>query len=255
MSTLCDKDIITYMKNGQLIINGTDSLVGPACYELQMSETYYDLTENNSRIDATQDGYILIKPGHHVVLITKENLNIPNNMIARVASKGSLFSIGLSPVSTYADPGFKGNLGIVTQNLSDKYIKIPIGEPIAKIDFSILSDSAEKPYSGQHGFQTSIWPIKTHLQKTYDEIKGDRRVNSEEVEAYRLLPHHTAATLKTIIKKQRRIDYAMIVAVCTNSGVLCYVAKKPSEFILGIAVNIVSTLIVGAFVWLSKEKA
>jgi hypothetical protein len=36
----------------------------------------------------------------------------------------------LNPVATHADPGFGGNLGIVTQNLSDKFIELPQGEPI-----------------------------------------------------------------------------------------------------------------------------
>ncbi len=61
--------------------------------------------------------------------------------------KGSLFSIGLSHVATYADPGFKGNLGIVTQNLSDKYIVPPPGEQIAKIDFTQLSGATESNIS------------------------------------------------------------------------------------------------------------
>src|SRR5207253_2325448 len=147
-----------------LVRGGVPSRVGPACYELRMGAIYYDLTEGDKRIDASANKNVLVKPGHRVVLITQEELEIPNNIIARVTSKGSFFSVGLSPVSTYADPGFTGNLGVVTQNLSDKYIEIPIGEPIAKVDFSLLSNAAKKPYQGQHGFQTQIWPIKHQLQ-------------------------------------------------------------------------------------------
>jgi dCTP deaminase len=66
------------------------------------------------------------------VLITAEDLAIPDDILVRVVSKGSLFSIGLSPVATYADPGFTGNLGIVTENISDKYVELPQGEAIAK---------------------------------------------------------------------------------------------------------------------------
>ena len=103
-----------------------------------MGHVYYDLTEADRRIEVGDSDKILIKPGHRVVLITLEELVVPPDIIARVVSKGSLFSIGLSPVCTYADPGFHGNLGIVTQNISDKYIELPIGEPIAKVDFSKL---------------------------------------------------------------------------------------------------------------------
>src|SRR5262249_35543113 len=148
--------------------NGTEDQLGPACYELRMGSIYYDLTEADRRIDVGPSGTVLVKPGHRVVLITQEELMVPNDVIARVVNKGSLFSVGLSPVCTYADPGFSGNIGIVTQNISDKYIELPVGESIAKVDFSRLGRAVRRPYQGQHGFQTKIWPIKHHLQKAYN---------------------------------------------------------------------------------------
>jgi NTP pyrophosphatase (non-canonical NTP hydrolase) len=96
--------------------------------------------------------------------------------LARIVSKGSLFSIGLSAVATYADPGFHGRIGIVTQNISDRYIVLPELEPIAKVDFTILETPANRPYRGQHGFETEIWPIKHHLQKTREQLADDPRL-------------------------------------------------------------------------------
>ncbi len=140
-------------------------------------------------------------------------------MLARVVSKGSLFSIGLSPVCTYADPGFQGNIGIVTQNISDKYIELPVGELIAKVDFSRLSQPATQPYSGQHGFQMKIWPIKHHLQKTHDEVSKDPRVESERAEAYKLLPKATADFLIGVQRRQVVVDIALFVAIFVNAAV------------------------------------
>jgi dCTP deaminase len=242
------------MVEGQLIHDGKMDQVGPACYELRMGNVYYDLTEGDARIDATGHGTILIKPGHRVVLITLERLAIPPNIIARVTSKGSLFSVGLSPVSTYADPGFSGNMGIVTQNLSDKYIQIPIGESIAKVDFSLLSSDAAISYQGQHGFQTQIWPIRHQLQKTYDDIKTDPRVESEEKESYKILPSTTARTLRRIQNKQRTVDIAILIAIIINSLVLAAVSTKFLETTISIVVNLISTAIVAATVWISKVK-
>lgn len=254
MTTLSDKDIQTRMASGELIRNGSAAQLGPACYELRMGNVYYDLTEGDKRIDATNMGTVLIKPGHRVVLITLEELVVPHNLIARVASKGSLFSIGLSPVSTYADPGFTGNLGIVTQNLSDKFIELPIGEPIAKIDFSLLSSPASRPYCGQHGYQTQIWPIRHQLQRTYDDVKGDPRVESEESEAYKILPRATASALKVIQRKQRVIDWAIFAAVCINGIVLAAISTKLMDTIISLVTNLVATAIVGVFLWISRHK-
>lgn len=254
MTTLSDIDIQKRIAAGDLIRNGSAAQLGPACYELRMGNVYYDLTEGDKRIDTGTTGTVLIKPGHRVVLITMEELAIPHNLIGRVTSKGSLFSIGLSPVSTYADPGFSGNLGIVTQNLSDKFIELPVGEPIAKIDFSLLSSAAGKPYQGQHGYQTQIWPIRHQLQRTYDDLKGDPRVESEEAESYKILPRATVSALKVIQRKQRNIDWAILVAVLVNGLVLAAVYNNLLDSIISLITNLVSTAIVGVIMWLSRDK-
>lgn len=254
MTTLSDLDIKTRMDAGYLVRGGTPAQIGPSCYELRMGQIYYDLTEDDKRIDASANRSVLIKPGHRVVLITQEELVIPHDIIARVTSKGSLFSIGLSPVSTYADPGFSGNLGVVTQNLSDKYIEIPVGEPIAKVNFSTLSGAVQNPYKGQHGFQTQIWPIKHQLQKCYEEIKHDPRVKSEIEEAYRILPAATASILRQLQRRQRNINVSILFVLVVNMLTLAAVITKNIEPIVSVITNLISSAIVGVFMWVSSKK-
>ncbi|TOM06176.1 hypothetical protein CGH84_24500, partial [Vibrio parahaemolyticus] len=69
-----------------------------------MGNVYYDLTEDNKRIELNYNEEVIIKPGHLVVLISLEELNLPLDLMARVISKGSLFSIGLTPICTNVDP-------------------------------------------------------------------------------------------------------------------------------------------------------
>jgi hypothetical protein len=135
MTTLSDASILTEMKKGRLIKNGDQQQVSGACYELRLGNVYYDLTESDHPIQIQAGEPVLIKPGHRVVLITHEELLVPNNILVRVVSKGSLFSVGLSPVATYADPGFTGNLGIVTHNI------------VISILFSRRSSRLQKPIS------------------------------------------------------------------------------------------------------------
>lgn len=254
MTTLSDNEIRSRLAARELIVDGDESQVGPACYELRMGSIYYDLTESGGRIDASKSGNILIKPGHRVVLITQEQLCIPKDMIARVTSKGSLFSIGLSPVCTYADPGFSGNLGLVTQNLSDKYIEIPIGEPVAKVDFSLLSGPVGNPYCGQHGFHTQIWPIKSHLQKSYEDVKLDPRVDSEEAESFRILPVATARAIRHLQVRQRRVDFAILAAIIINTLTLAFAIGDPAGVATAIVVNLVSSALIGVFTWTNRIK-
>ena len=252
---LTDGEIAAEMAAGRLVRNGEQVQLGPACYELRMGQIYYDLTEGARRFDVGEAGKVLIKPGHRVVLITQEELIVPPDIIARIISKGSLFSVGLSPVCTYADPGFPGNLGVVTQNISDKYIELPVGESIAKVDFARLSKPVDHPYQGQHGYQTEIWPIKHHLQKTYAEVSRDPRVDSEEVEAYKLLPQATADLLRSMEKRQRFIDVAIIVAVLINAALLCVISTKLVDTMVGIIGNLVASAIVGTMVLVSRWRA
>jgi NTP pyrophosphatase (non-canonical NTP hydrolase) len=111
----------------------------------------------------------------------------------------------LSPVATYADPGFHGRIGIVTQNISDKYIVLPVKERIAKVDFTILETPARHPYRGQHGFETEIWPIKHNLQKTREELAGDPRLN-EPVRVEPIQPKASDDSLASLGRRQIEAD-------------------------------------------------
>lgn len=122
---------------------------------------------------------------------------------SRASSARALFSVGLSPVATYADPGFHGRLGIVTQNISDKYIELPLLEHIAKVDFTILETPAKRTYHGQHGFESKIWPFRHELQKTREQLAGDPRLSSPAQVAP---PSETSGELSLAGLTRRQID-------------------------------------------------
>ncbi|MFV9646479.1 MAG: dCTP deaminase domain-containing protein [Desulfobacterales bacterium] len=177
IGTLNDMQIIEMCEKSELIrSNFSVKQVHQACYEIRAGTVYYDLTEGRKRFRIPHDGDILIKPRHMVVIITLEEFNLPSDILGRILTKGAFFSLGLSPVNTYADPGFSGNLGIVLFNSSVNYVRIPTGTSIAKIEFSRLRHPVDSPYSGQHGYQTSIWPIREDLLLTESEIRKDHRV-------------------------------------------------------------------------------
>ena len=255
MTTLSDADIKAEMTNGRLIRNGDPRQIAGACYELRLGNVYYDLTESDHPILVKSGQDILIKPGHRVVLITNEELDVPKDVLARIVSKGSLFSIGLSSVSTYADPGFSGNLGIVTQNMSEKYILLPQMESIAKADFTRLTGPAQSLYSGQHGFQTQIWPIKHHLQKSYAEVKDDPRVRSEKQEAYLLLPQATASMLRELERRQKITDAAILIAILMNALAVFLVNDQMVTNLQALSVNLFSSMIVGFAVIYANRKS
>lgn len=230
MTTLSNVDLEEEMKAGRLLTGIDERMVEGSSYQLRLGNVYYDLSENGKRFELTPGQKVLIKPGHRVVLITQEEFDVPYNMVSRVVSKGSLFSVGLSPVATYADPGFSGKLGIVTQNFSNYYVELSQGEPIAKADFNILTQPSTKPYKGQHGFQAEIWPIKTHLQKTHNEVSQDGRVFSEQKEALALLPEATRVIIRQLETRVLWLLAALVLAMGIN-GLTLYRIDLESDFL------------------------
>ena len=245
MTTLTDGEIGSEIDAGRLIRNADIKGLAGACYELRMGNVYYDLSEGAKRFELKAEENVLIKPGHRVVLITAEDVDVPTDIIVRIVSKGSLFSIGLSPVATYADPGFSGNLGIVTENVSDKYIELPQGTAIAKADFTRLTGPAKKAYVGQHGFQAGIWPIKSHLQRTHAEVSRDPRVNSERDEALALLPSATRTIINELQRTQSWINFCLALAVLVNAAALFAVGNQLLDSFYAIVTNLVASAIIG----------
>lgn len=252
MTTLSDIEIKAEIRAQRLVQNANLNHLAGACYELRLGNVYYDLTEGGKRFELAPGETILVKPGHRVVLITLEELDVPPDILVRVVSKGSLFSVGLSPVATYADPGFGGNMGIVTENISDKYIELPQGEAIAKAEFTRLTTSANKLYQGQHGFQMGIWPIKTHLQKKHADVAGDARVLSEKAEALALLPEATRKVIRRIETTQLLTDIGLFIAIIINALALFKLSGKLADGFYGIIGNLVATAIVAIGAMLIK---
>jgi dCTP deaminase len=213
IGTLNDVAIDELCTKGILIAaNYKAENVSQACYELSAGNIYYDITENFKRIDITEQkfDYILIKPKQSVVIITKEELNIPGNVIGRILTKGKLFSIGLLPVNTYADPGFQGNPGIILHNNSINYLKIKEDELIAKIEFSALQHPVKKRYNGQHGYKTKIWPIPVEYSLTNEDIRNDTRIGTAENEIEQIYGSRYSSVIKRLLGVEKKLLLAAI---------------------------------------------
>lgn len=245
MSVYSNIKISSEINSNNLIIDYEPSNIGPSSYELRMGNCYYDLTEGDKLIQLQPNQDVIIKPGHLVVLITKEKLNIPYNTLGRVISKGSLFSIGLTPACTNADPGFSGNLGIVTQNISDKYIVIPQSESIAKIDFSSLESATTKPYVGQHGFQTNTWPIKKQFQKTHADVAADYRVDKkEENESHKIIPNYVSLSIRKCLRYQKISSFLLIVLMIINASLIAAIDSQWLDTTKSLVISLIASFIV-----------
>jgi dCTP deaminase len=256
LGTLNDRQLGEMCSKGLLISkNFSTEQVKQACYELRAGDVYYDLTEGRSRYALHAGECILIKPRHMTVIITHEELTIPWDIVGRILSKGSFFSLGLTPVNTYADPGFSGRLGIVTFNSSANYLRIPIGTPLAKIEFSRLQEPVQKPYSGQHGFQTSIWPIRDDLIASPSQLAGDSRMKQDELdELVTQYGELFGRVVRRVFRYERRVLILAAVLLAANALFLWALeGTKIHVTALTVTVGVLSNLTTAVLVWLATN--
>lgn len=213
LGTLTDQDIREYANRGKLISGDfEESCVKQACYELRASNTYYHPIESDVKeIVPANEQYILLRPHQLVVIITKETLDVPADILGRILTKGSLFSLGVNAVNTYVDPGFKGRLGIVFQNQTTKYLKIPVNQPIAKIEFSKLHEAVKEPYHGQHGYDTEIWPIRRDFFVEEKELSERFDITDPLDEIGLLYGEPIERVLNRVLKFERRMITGLII--------------------------------------------
>lgn len=78
------------------------------------------------------------------------------------------------------------------------------------------------------------------------------RVDSENVEAYKILPNATADLLRRMDQRQRLIDVAIIVALLVNAVLLCLISTHYVDTLIGIIGNLIASGIVAMIVVVSR---
>lgn len=252
VGTLSDTQILEMAQKGKLITERfARKNVKQACYELRAGNIYYDLNNGGKKvkIGKTENDFIHFRPHQRIVIITQEKLELPADILARILTKGSLFSVGILPVNTYADPGFVGRLGIVLHNASNNHLKIHYGAPIAKIEFDKLQHKVNEVYHGQHGFESSIWPINDDYIIPKSELKRYMPNYDQLSEIESAFGPEVAAILKRIYKTERKFLITTVLFLIVNMVIIGLAQAtdwlEPTvSIILGIVSNLLFEFVV-----------
>jgi dCTP deaminase len=106
----------------------------------------------------------ILHPDEFVLAVTRERVEVPDDLVGRLDGKSSLGRLGLIVHSTagFVDPGFKGRLTLELRNIANLPITLYYDMPVSQISFVRLTTPAEKPYGaegskyqGQEGPQSS----------------------------------------------------------------------------------------------------
>jgi len=112
-------------------------------YDLRLGNEVYITPDKNEKSIKDKET-ILISPGAYALLLTKEKLNLPNNIFGLITIKFAYKKKGLVNISGFhVDPGFNGPLIFSVYNLGPSTICLRSGDEVFSILFYELGSSVE----------------------------------------------------------------------------------------------------------------
>ena len=167
---LSDRDIKKYIQGGIIKIKPKPNFkeqLGPCSLDLHLGNTfksfkpsqypYLDLKRRISFEDLMEEIRIedgapfIMQPKEFVIAVTKEEIILPSDIMARLDGRSSLGRLGVVVHSTAArfDPGWHGRAVMELGNLGIMPLILYEGMRIAALTFETLSSPAEFPYLKQ----------------------------------------------------------------------------------------------------------
>lgn len=94
--------------------------------------------------------FMRVAPGRLVLMSTVEHFALPLDLAMNVKDKSSWVRRGLTVQNTKAEPGWRGHLTLEVVNHSGEALYVPVGSPIAQVEFIVIDDKVESPYRGKY---------------------------------------------------------------------------------------------------------
>jgi dCTP deaminase len=112
-----------------------------------------DPKEDNKEIpiDKKETDTFIMPPHSFVLAMTKEKINLPDNICASIYIKSTYARLGVVGDFPLIDPGYKGYLTLRLCNPSKLQLKLYSNEGIVQVVFHELSDSVGLNYEKQGG--------------------------------------------------------------------------------------------------------
>jgi deoxycytidine triphosphate deaminase len=166
------------------------SPIQPAAVDLRVGKIYVpqSLSKDRGGIDDPYRQYRL-SPGETVIIVTAEQISLPNDMLGLGFAPTSLAMLGiLTPTIGHIDPGWSGPLRIVAINMGQSTVSLQQDTKIATILLFSLRHAA------QAGYQTRKGSGKSEVDQTatdalapdFADFKGRAETAAEKLVNTRL---------------------------------------------------------------------
>lgn len=154
---LSRQKILELVKRKNLIENFDKGCVEGAGYDLRigkiyeiMSDSYLGINDRGTpKVKEIKFKKYKLKSDQYILIETIEKVNIPENIIARILPRSTLFRCGCSLITAVVDPCYKGTLTMGLKNLSEFNFEFERGSRIAQIVFETV-EGKTKGYKGRY---------------------------------------------------------------------------------------------------------
>jgi dCTP deaminase len=191
---LSDKDIKKYIKSRKIKIKpkpNFEKQLGPASLDIRLGyeflvfnysqktyvdpknpETFKNLT---TFIKLKKNENFVLQPRQFVLASTLEEIELPDDIAAKIEGRSSWGRLGLIVHSTagYIDPGFKGKLTLELNNIGMLPILLYPEVKICQLAFELLSSPAEVPYYKRKSSKY-FGDKKVQGSKIYKDFKNEK---------------------------------------------------------------------------------
>ena len=173
---LADSEISKHYFTDNLIVPFNPEQLQPASYDVRLGNKFWvffpnrsmfalDLTKTDPNIeygDEFETSFLTLKPGDFILGVTKEKVNIPNTIVARLEGKSSLGRAGLLVHATagFIDPGFSGYITLELKNIGPIPLTLRENMFIGQLSFSYMNTKPDRTYGDKE--------LKSHYQNQPD---------------------------------------------------------------------------------------
>lgn len=136
-----------------------------------------DISDLTEMVEIKGEQPFILHPGEFVLGSTLENIELPDDLVARLEGKSSLGRIGLLIHSTagYVDPGWRGHLTLELSNVANLPITLYYGMKIGQLSYLELSTPADNPY-GSPGLKSKYQgQTDPTASKIYQDFENNHR--------------------------------------------------------------------------------
>ena len=155
-----------------------------ASYDLALGEEVYISGDEYPKLLSDAKPYVTIPRGQFALLMTKEEVSMPNNYLGLISIRFSVKALGLINVSGFhVDPGYKGKIVFSVFNAGPNDVVLRYDTAVFMIFFYKLKHDA-KPYD-KRGYQHLPPDVVTSVKGTSASLSDvDKRVGHLETYTY-----------------------------------------------------------------------